>query len=91
MSNTGAKLVRAKVKAPEYLPNWAKCCAESVNQVCGCSSVLEADVNTLLSAPAGLAKCLGCGAEIPALRIIRLSCGCWFPLDLLDLDEGVEP
>lgn len=57
--------------------------------LCGCSETLFADVKNCLKAPAGLDQCEYCGTEVPSCTIVKLTCGCWFPIELLDVDEGI--
>lgn len=90
MAETKEKLVRARPKSVEYLPEWAKCCPSATIQLCSHSETLFVDVQNCLRAPAGLDKCQYCGAEVPACTVARLTCGCWYPIELLDLDEGPE-
>lgn len=81
--------VRARVKAPEYLPEWAKCCEESIkrDQSLG-EFVVDLDDIALM----GSGECYCCDAIVPEKNEVMMVSGTGngyrFPLELLDLDEG---
>ena len=82
--------VRARVKAPEYLPEWAKCCPELIAQISRFKDVVA--VVDLGSIYLARVYCGFCGARPdPATRqcIIAPGIGQGCPaFELLDLDEG---
>jgi hypothetical protein len=86
------KLVRARPKAPEHLPDWLKCCPEQVQfqQDIG-EIVLDLDVQCVV----GPGSCLFCNASSPGdlgARIVSGEhAGRPFALSAADLDETGVP
>lgn len=75
-----SKLVRAQVKAREYLPAWACPCMKGYT-----GHELTVDLSRIRAFPAS--TCLTCGTHLPEDISIAAVDGYW-PLELLDLDEG---
>lgn len=84
-----AKLVKARPKAVEYLPEWAKCCDQAVkrDQALGEIMVNLADVRVEPAAP-----CKFCGVTLPKANEVMIASGIGsgycFPIEMLDIDEG---
>jgi len=86
------KLVRARVKAPEHLPEWAKCCEEIIRhgQEMG-EMVLDLDWANITQPGC---RCKFCDVGVlkdgePTARIVSgQHVGKPMPLVLCDLDEG---
>ncbi|HEV7522977.1 MAG TPA: hypothetical protein VGP89_17885 [Candidatus Angelobacter sp.] len=86
-----AKLVRAKVKLRENMPEWARCCEEGL-RIIEVAQGREMVVNLDCRMVRGC-FCLKCqeGNESATAVYIesgRIGMGCWYPLEWLDLDEG---
>ena len=78
--------VRARVKAREHLPEWAKCCQAHMDYMLGLPQ-MTLDVNELIK-ESGVV-CLFCKVEHPeAPAALDIAEGDYMPLELCDLDEG---
>jgi hypothetical protein len=83
-----SKLVRARVKPIEQLPEWAKCCKKCISYLLALG-VFEVDLSKTDSCKEGERFCIWCDAERPASKAaMNLSTGRFIQLSLLDLDEG---
>ena len=84
-----AKLVRAKPKAREYMPEWAKCCPEYIaaNQAIGEITVDLDDCEVW-----DRIYCSFCGREATWIKGVQIvGDEDTLPLAVLDLDEGEYP
>ena len=80
------KLVRARPKAVEYLPEWAKCCAELRDGILAWPEMIV-DVSRVWRAAPG--PCRFCGSEKPVLIfVLDVETLHYAPTDVIDLDEG---
>jgi len=79
------KLVRARVKAPEHLPEWAACCDRFME-----SLYIEATEWSIVGFRKRQADtyCIGCNTRLPAGMDTVDEQGLLCPLEFLDLDEG---
>lgn len=81
------QLVRARPKAIEYLPEWAKCCDWRVELLHSLANE-EMTVYGFEKRYQGQNSCQNCDAPSPAGMAAILDKGDRFALELLDLDEG---
>lgn len=79
--------VRARVKAPEHLPEWAKCCEAPLTKV---AEQMEYFIVDLSQTRSGEARCTACGAPLGHITQVigYFPLAEWIVLDILDLDEG---
>ena len=82
------QLVRARPKAVEYLPEWAKCCKEFTSGLLAIGEI-TVDISDLdLPSPSTL-ECAFCKSVLPISKgVSDVADGLFIPLELLDLDEG---
>jgi len=81
--------VRARVKAPEYLPEWAKCCEGFTKHVLSLPEISFADASRISGVETG--HCNYCGSTSHTTNIwTALADGRegLMGIELLDLDEG---
>ena len=81
--------VRARVKAPEFLPEWAKCCEDFTKHVLALPAISFAETKEISEVETGY--CNFCGSKSRTANIMtRLVDGRegFMGIDLLDLDEG---
>lgn len=85
-----SRLVRARPKAAEYLPEWAKCCDTQI-RVTRSFGDMTVDLDSLHFHPGG--DCTYCGAEWPGFKqVIDVADGMGVGIEMIDLDEGpLEP
>jgi hypothetical protein len=89
------KLVRARPKSPEFLPEWRKCCPQIMERLATLGEI------TVDIADTGYWEngwtCHFCGTKEPprmGVRIVAASVPITYPyasIDCLDLDEGIQP
>lgn len=81
-----SKLVRARPKRPEDMPEWAKCCAEFMDWY---QQLGELTVDISAGHVGHRMICSACKAHHPDLRgVPDIRDGQLVALELLDLDEG---
>lgn len=90
MSGNRAKLVRARPKAIEHLPEWAKCCDKATEHM---ESDRKSDNPYVLDMSVSRLRtenvCRWCKAPWPEHKVYRdIVDGRFAAIDLLDLDEG---
>ena len=78
------KLVKARPKSPEHLPEWAKCCESGISLRESVGIV----VLDLVKQRTANAFCSICGENFGVKKIYPDGNGLYYPIDLLDLDEG---
>lgn len=92
MSGNRAKLVRAKVKEPEYLPDWATCCPQPM-RIDGRDNE-EMMVDLSRSTFREEKRCTACKADFPKYKAVWAITAYgregWMPIEVLDLDEGAN-
>lgn len=80
------KLVRARPKRVEDLPEWARCCDECLAELVDIGDVV---VDTLTCEPSESRICWYCNAEGPSGTLVAVvGDDFWVRMELLDLDEG---
>ncbi len=83
------KLVRARPRRVEDLPEWAKCCDHAVSalELMGETVADSEDQHVFYGRICGY-----CGEGLPSLVSIKITlgiaAGCYVPMVLIDLDEG---
>jgi len=82
------KLVRARPKTLDYLPDWAKCCDWRIALLGGMDQTEYAISGTRAREP-NRRRCQNCDFPQPAGIDAILDDGDKFAMELLDLDEGV--
>jgi len=80
------KLVRARPKAIEHLPEWAKCC-QGLIDLSQSFGELVVDVSNFFLYP--IKFCALCGTKLPPLIGVKVPGLGQCAIDWLDLDEGV--
>lgn len=81
------KLVRARPRSIEYLPDWAKCCQERI-----AATISEGELTLDISDTSGDdgLTCKFCGADMPNDPVARdVADDTWVHIAEYDLDEGV--
>lgn len=81
-----AKLVKARPKAVEYLPEWAKCCEARI-----AATLSEGELTLDISDTSGEdgLTCTFCGTECPCDPMARdVADDTWVHIAEYDLDEG---
>lgn len=85
------KLVRARPKLPEHMPDWVKCCTELPTVIAAWPEV----VLDLSEVHSTTISCSLCQRTINTSHVVakvnsgpREFLGNWYPLEVVDLDEG---
>lgn len=87
MSGNRAKLVRARPKAVEDLPEWAKCC-EQFTAVLMAIGEITVDVSDLDAPASRTLGCAFCGSVLPISKgVPDVADGLFIPLECFDIDE----
>lgn len=83
------KLVKARVKAPEYLPDWTRCCDAPLTKVAEDMDYFTVDLSRKRSAEG---KCIFCESPHGVLtQVIGFFPDAqWINIEILDLDEVPE-
>jgi len=87
MTEQARKLVRARPKLPEYLPEWAKCCQAAVDEIAGFGEFVG-DLLAVYQPIGGFATCGYCGEILDTGPYLTGVDGRAMPISILDLDEG---
>jgi hypothetical protein len=92
--NERRKLVRARIKAKEFLPEWATCCEGSLAELQSLGEI-QVDLSTMQEF-GPMFYCLHCDrrpwhGKVKAVRIVGKEKRSFAAFELLDLDEGIEP
>lgn len=87
MEKAAAKLVRARPKLREYLPEWAKCCEDYMEATQSIGQIVI-DVSTLHDE--FFEGCGFCHKRMPGprKRVMDVADGMYVSFDTFDLDEG---
>ena len=86
-----AKLVKARVKAVEEFPDWAKCCPEAIEAALSWG-IITIDLSTAQKFAANRWYCHYCRAEYPELiGVADVADGLMVEMELLDIDETGVP
>lgn len=80
-----SRLVRARPKAFEHLPEWAKCCDRALTEI---QSFSEFTIDLARIYEPNYATCGYCGTPVNTGPYVPMEDGRAMPIALLDLDEG---